>query len=60
MSYSRKHFKDVATIISQFADEIPQTTLEDLIGEFSDLFMAYNDKFDQEKFAQACVPPLGG
>ena len=59
MSYSRTHFRQIASVISQFADEIPQTTLEDMIGEFSDLFRAYNDNFDEEKFAQACVPPLG-
>lgn len=59
MTYSKTHFRQIAAVISQFADEIPQPTLEDLIEQFSDLFRAYNENFDEEKFAQACVPPLG-
>ena len=55
MSYTRTHFRQIASIISQFSDEIPQTTREDLINEFSDLFRAYNPQFDEDLFVKACA-----
>ena len=59
MTYSKTHFRQIAAVISQFADEIPQSTFEDLVEEFSDLFRAYNPLFDEIKFAEACAPTLG-
>ena len=56
MTYSKIHFRQIASIISQFSDEMPQTTREDMINEFSDLFRAYNSQFDEDLFVKACAP----
>jgi hypothetical protein len=44
----------VAKILNQFVDEIPQTTFEEIVMEFGDLFLAYNERFDDAKFQSAC------
>jgi hypothetical protein len=54
MSYSKKHFKDIARILRESKDEIPQVPFEDLVCDFVDLFRAYNPAFDETIFAEAC------
>ena len=54
MTYSKQHFEQVAKILNQFKDEVSQTTFEEIVMEFGDLFMAYNDRFDDAKFQAAC------
>jgi hypothetical protein len=54
MTYSKQHFEQVAKILNQFVDEIPQTTFEEIVMEFGDLFLAYNERFDDAKFQEAC------
>ncbi|MFZ9242217.1 MAG: hypothetical protein ACO295_03315 [Sediminibacterium sp.] len=54
MTYSKKHFKDVARILKESKDEIPQVAFEDLMLDFVDLFRAYNPAFDEVIFAEAC------
>jgi hypothetical protein len=54
MTYSKQHFEQVAKILNQFVDEIPQTTFEEIVMEFGDLFLAYNERFDDAKFQTAC------
>ena len=54
MTYSRQHFEQVAKILKQFQDEIPQTTFEEIVMEFGDLFLAENERFDDAKFQEAC------
>jgi hypothetical protein len=44
----------VAKILNQFVDEIPQTTFEEIVMEFGNLFLAYNERFDDAKFQAAC------
>jgi hypothetical protein len=54
MSYSKKHFKDIARILKDNKDEIPETQFEELMLDFVDLFRAYNSQFDEDIFSQAC------
>jgi hypothetical protein len=54
MTYSKQHFEQVAKILNQFVDELPQTTFEEIVMEFGDLFLAYNERFDDAKFQAAC------
>ena len=54
MTYTRQHFEQVAKILKQFQDEIPQTTFEEIVMEFGDLFMAYNENFSDIRFQEAC------
>jgi hypothetical protein len=44
----------VAKILKQFQDEIPQTTFEEIVMEFGDLFLAYNENFSDIRFQEAC------
>jgi hypothetical protein len=52
---SRKDYIGVADILNLFRDEIPMNTLEDLISEFSDFFLADNKNFNSKKFAEAIL-----
>ena len=54
MTYTRQHFEHVAKILKQFQDEIPQTTFEEIVMEFGDLFLAYNENFSDIRFQEAC------
>jgi hypothetical protein len=54
MTYTRQHFEHVAKILSQFKDELPQTTYEEIVMEFGELFMAYNENFSDIRFQEAC------
>jgi hypothetical protein len=51
---TRQHFEKVASLLKQFKDEIPQTTFEEIVMEFGDLFLAENERFDDAKFQEAC------
>ena len=51
---SRKLYVAVAQILKPFADEMPQTTYEDLINEFGEWFQADNANFDFARFEKAC------
>jgi hypothetical protein len=51
---TRQHFEKVASLLKQFRDEIPQTTFEEIVLEFGDLFLAENERFDDAKFQAAC------
>jgi hypothetical protein len=58
MKYTRKTFIDVSSILNQFATEIDSKTFQDLIFEFSELFLADNPNFDENRFWDACVKEL--
>jgi len=51
---TRQHFEKVASLLKEFRDEIPQTTFEEIVMEFGDLFLAENERFDDAKFQAAC------
>ena len=51
---TRQHFEKVASLLKEFRDEIPQTTFEEIVMEFGDLFLAENERFNDAKFQEAC------
>ena len=51
---TRKDYIQTANILKSFADEIPQTTYEDLVDTFADWFKADNENFDFARFEKAC------
>jgi hypothetical protein len=55
---TRKDYVNTADILSTYSNEIPQTTFEDLVGDFCDMFFADNPKFLPEKFEEACYKKL--
>lgn len=55
MKYTRKTFIDVAEILNQFSDSIDSHVFQDLVFEFSELFLSDNPNFDENRFWDACV-----
>ena len=55
---TRKDYVSTAEILATYANEIPQTTFEDLVADFSDMFFADNPKFSPNKFEEACYKEL--
>ena len=55
---TRKDYVSTAEILAIYANEIPQTTFEDLVADFSDMFFADNPKFSPNKFEEACYKEL--
>lgn len=51
---SRKHFKEVATILKDSKNEITNLAFENLVLDFSIMFKNDNDRFDLHKFKTAC------
>lgn len=52
---TRKDYVATAEILSSFKDLIAdQFTFEDLVDEFADMFSADNERFNLEKFREAC------
>jgi hypothetical protein len=55
---TRKDYVSTAEILSTYANEIPQTTFEDLVADFADMFLADNPRFSLDKFEEACYKQL--
>jgi hypothetical protein len=51
---TRKDYVNTATILNEFRGEIPQITFEDLCDEFASMFEADNERFNSQKFFEAC------
>jgi hypothetical protein len=52
---TRKDYVSTAEILSALArQQMSEADYEDLVLEFSDMFMADNPKFSPEKFEEAC------
>lgn len=60
MTYTRKHFRDIASVISLLVDKMPEEEFVKVVNTFSEFFKKDNKNFRKEQFAAACVPPLGG
>jgi hypothetical protein len=53
---TRKDYVATAQILSSFKDSISnQIVFEDLVDEFADFFSADNERFNFEKFREACA-----
>jgi hypothetical protein len=55
---TRKDYVSTAEILSTYANEIPQTTFEDLVADFADMFLADNSRFSLDKFEEACYKEI--
>jgi hypothetical protein len=52
---TRKDYVATAQILNSFKDLIgDQFTFEDLVDEFADMFASDNERFNLEKFREAC------
>jgi hypothetical protein len=60
MTYSRKHFRDISSVISLLVDELPEEDFLKVVKTFSEFFKKENKNFREKQFSNACVPPLGG
>lgn len=60
MTYTRKHFRDISSVISLLVDKMPEEEFIKVVNTFSEFFKKDNKNFRTEQFAKACVPPLGG
>ena len=52
---TRKDYVATAKILSEFAGQIDEFIFEDLVDEFGDMFAADNERFNLEKFREACT-----
>lgn len=59
MTYTRKHFRDISSVISLLIDELPEEEFLKVVNTFSKFFKKDNKNFREEQFAQACIPSLG-
>jgi hypothetical protein len=59
MTYSRKHFRDISSVISLLVDELPEEDFLKVVNTFSDFFKKENKNFREEQFSKACIPALG-
>lgn len=51
VKYTRRHFKDIAGLISQIN---PKAKRKEEAEKYCKMFKADNDRFDRGKFLQAC------
>ena len=51
---TRKDYIKTANILSSFKDEIHPEVYQDMIDLFGNYFASDNEKFDKEKFENAC------
>ena len=51
---TRKDYVQTANILKGFVDEIHPQVFEDLVEEFSQYFLADNERFDKARFEKAC------
>lgn len=52
---SRKHYEDVAAVLSYHASNSPHTC-ESIATDLAETFARDNERFDTDRFIQACRP----
>jgi hypothetical protein len=55
---TRKDYVATAEILNQFIGEIDSIIFQDLVYEFSQYFKSDNERFDEQKFSDACEKEL--
>lgn len=55
---TRKDYVATAEILKSYADSIDQITFEDLVYDFSDMFLSDNPRFNPMTFKMACNAEL--
>ncbi len=51
---TRKDYVATAEILNTFVDKIDSENFNDLVFEFSEMFLADNPRFNEDKFNEAC------
>jgi Ca2+-binding EF-hand superfamily protein len=51
---TRKDYVSTAEILKNYALELGQGAFEDLVNDFAEMFEADNERFDSQKFFEAC------
>ena len=51
---TRKDYVETAKILNKFIDRIDGHEFDDLVFEFSEMFLADNERFSEQKFSEAC------
>jgi hypothetical protein len=51
---TRKDYVATAEILSMFKDSIDELVFHDLVDEFCGMFEADNERFNSDKFFEAC------
>jgi hypothetical protein len=51
---TRKDYVATAEILNSFVDKIDSEDFNDLVFEFSEMFLADNTRFNEDKFHEAC------
>jgi len=54
MPMTRKDYIVIADILNLFVDKLESKDFNDLIFEFSEMFLEDNPRFNEEKFSEAC------
>ena len=55
---TRKDYVSTAEILNSFVDKIDSEDFNDLVFEFSEMFLADNPRFNEDKFNEACYKDL--
>jgi len=55
---TRKDYVASAEILNSFVDRIDSKDFNDLVFEFSEMFLADNPRFSEDKFHEACYKEL--
>jgi hypothetical protein len=51
---TRKDYVATAEILNKFSQRIDPHEFDDLVFEFSEMFLADNPRFDEDRFWKAC------
>ena len=52
---TRKDYVATAEILNKFSQRIDPSEFQDLIFEFSEMFLEDNPRFDEDRFWKACI-----
>lgn len=55
---TRKDYVATAEILNSYATEIKIDVYEDLVNDFSEMFIADNERFDSDRFWEECMKNL--
>ena len=55
---TRKDYVATAEILNSYGSEIRQDVFEDIVNDFSEMFIADNERFDSYRFWEECFKNL--
>jgi len=51
---TRKDYVETAKILNMFVDKLDGEDFDELVFQFSEMFLADNERFSEDKFTEAC------